>query len=177
VSYSFERLPYEHYSLTVSFESKPADVDTLLQATREVIADVKKSGIPASYVEKLSSQRTRDLEEYYRSNGFWLEHLLTKYRMREDLKEILILHELTKRVTSANVQRAARKFLRDEQYVLARLEPGAAAPASDRPAADSNTPPASDAQRAPAGSTPPAHAQERGPTSRAPQSLATPPAN
>lgn len=177
VSYGFERLPYDHYSLTVSFESKPADVDPLIRAAREVIAEVKKSGIPASYVEKLSSQRTRDLQEYYRSNGFWLDQLLTKYRMKEDLKLILTLHELTRRVTSENVQRAARKFLRDDQYLMARLEPAAAAPGSGSPASSGATPP-SEARPAPAGTArPPAAPRGPTPTSRSALPASTSPAN
>jgi zinc protease len=130
VSYSFDRLPHDSYWLSIYFESKPGEIDVLLQATREVIADLKKSGVSAVDLEKLRSERRRDIEEYYRSNGFWLQHLGDKYQMNEDPKQILILHELTKRVTSENVRRAAQKFLRDEQYVIARLEPGAAAPAA-----------------------------------------------
>ncbi len=155
VSYSFTRLPYDAYSLTVSFESKPNDVEALLQATREVIADVQKSGIAASYVEKLKSERTRDLEEYYRSNGFWLERLVDKSRMKEDPRQILRLHELTRRVTSDNVQRAAQKFLRNEQYLIARLEPAAtdsaakaaAKPATGKPPAPARSAPATAAPR------------------------------
>jgi len=131
---NFGRLPYNAYSLTISFDCKPSDADKLEQAAREVIAEVKKSGIAESYVEKIKSERTRDLEEQYRNNGFWLDRLLTKYRMNEDPRDILILHELTKRVTSDNVRLAARKFLRDDQYLEAKLLPAAPAPEGAPPA-------------------------------------------
>jgi zinc protease len=144
VSSNFERLPFNAYSLTLSFDCKPSDADKLEQAAREVIAEVKQSGIDASYVEKIKSERTRDLEESYRTNGFWLDRLVSKYRLGEDPREILILHELTQRVTSDNVRLAAKKFLRDDQYLDARLLPAAPSPVeSTRPSpAGPATPPA-----------------------------------
>ena len=134
VDSSFDRLPYNSYALTVSFECKPSDADKLEQAARDVIAELKKSGIDASYVEKIKSERTRDLEVSYRRNGFWLDRLLAKYRLGEDPRDILILHELTKRVTSDNVRLAAKKFLRDDQYLEAKLLPAVDAPAPSAPA-------------------------------------------
>ncbi len=135
VNSSFERVPYNEYTLSIAFDCKPSDADKLEQAAREVIAQVKQSGIDASYVEKIKSERTRDLEEGYRSNGFWLERLVSKYRLDEDPRQILILHDLTQRVTSDNVRLAARKFLRDDQYLDARLLPAAASPAESPAAA------------------------------------------
>ncbi|MEY4548545.1 MAG: hypothetical protein RL685_4740 [Pseudomonadota bacterium] len=169
VSYGFSRLPYDSYNLSVSFESKPGDVERLLQATRDVIAEVKKSGIDPSYVEKLRSERTRDVEEYYRSNAFWLERLVDKYRMKEDPRQILTLHELTQRVTSDNVRSAAQKFLRDDQYLIARLEPAVVAPAGD-----GKMPPMNDGKPPPTGGakTPAAGEQGRTPSSRSTQPAA-----
>lgn len=124
VTANFERVPFDAYSFAISFECKPADVDKLKTALSAVLADVKKSGVAASYLEKIAKQRTRNLEEAYRSNGFWLERLVNQYKMNEDPKQILILHELTKRVTSDNIRLAARKYLRDDQYLDALLTPG-----------------------------------------------------
>ena len=153
VDANFERLPFNSYALTVSFDCKPSDADKLEQAVRDVIAAVKKSGIEPSYVEKIKSERTRDLEVSYRRNGFWLERLIGKYRLGEDPRDILILHELTKRVTSDNVRLAAKKFLRDDQYLEAKLLPAVDAPAQSAPAV-----PAQPAA-VPAGAAPAAGAQ------------------
>jgi zinc protease len=128
VSSDFDRVPFDSYTLQIAFECKPKDVDTLEKATRGVIADVKKGGVAASYVEKLRSERTRALEQSYRSNGFWLERLVDKYKLHEDPRQILILPELTQRLTSDNLRAAARHFLRDDQYVEARLTPAPGAP-------------------------------------------------
>jgi hypothetical protein len=40
----------------------------------------------------------------------------------------LTLHELTQRITSDNLRQAARKYLRDDQYVDAQLTPKSTAP-------------------------------------------------
>jgi hypothetical protein len=43
--------------------------------------------------------------------------------MGEDPRSILALHDLTRRVTGENLRLAARHFLRDDQYIDARLMP------------------------------------------------------
>jgi zinc protease len=136
VSSSFDRVPFDAYSLAIAFECKPADVPKLLQATHTTIAAIKKSGVADSYLEKLRSERTRDLEEVYRSNEFWLDRLVDKYKLGEDPRKILVLPQLTQRVTSENLRLAARQFLRDDQYLDARLTPAGppVAPAAAAPA-------------------------------------------
>jgi zinc protease len=123
VSQSFERVPFDNYTLTISYNCKPADLDTLEQATRRVIAETKQKGADESYITKLVNQRTVEVQEYYRSNTFWLQRLAVAYQRGEDPREILQLHELTKRVTSDNIKRAAQKYLKDTQYLDARLLP------------------------------------------------------
>jgi zinc protease len=123
VSSEFERVPYDAYTLTIGFQCKVADIEKLERATQEVIAEVKAKGANGTYLTKLISQRTRDLEESYRDNDFWLSRLATQYKMGEDPRSILALHDLTRRVTGDNLRLAARHFLRDDQYVDARLMP------------------------------------------------------
>jgi zinc protease len=129
VSSNFERIPYAAHTLAISFECKPADAQRLVQATRAVIAEVKKSGVPERYVETLKNERTRGVEEAYRSNQFWLDRLTYKYKVGDDPRAILLLPELTKRVTSENIKLAARQFLRDDQSIDALLTPAVVAPA------------------------------------------------
>lgn len=154
VGSTFERIPFGSYSLAVAFECKPADVDQLVRSTREVIAELEKSGAPASYVEKLIDQRTRQLQASYRSNEFWLERLVDKYKLGEDPREILKLQDLTKRVTSDNLRLAARKFLRNDQNLDALLLPAAKAVAPPAPASAPALAPAAPASPAPSPSAP-----------------------
>ncbi|HET9958478.1 MAG TPA: insulinase family protein [Polyangiaceae bacterium] len=123
VNANFERVPYDAYSLTISLDCKPSDVEKVLRATRQIIDDTKKTGAAAGYVDKIRKQRTRDLDRMYHENGFWLERLVDKYKLREDPRNILILHDLTQRVTSENIKQAARHFLREDQYLEAELQP------------------------------------------------------
>lgn len=129
VSTSFERVPYDAYTFAISFECKSADADKLLKATRTTIAELKKSGVQEPYLEKLRAQRTRDLEELYRDNAFWLERLVDKFKMGEDPRTIMSLPQLTQRITSENLRLAARQFLRDDQHVDAILTPANVTPA------------------------------------------------
>jgi zinc protease len=128
VSSEFSRVPFGAYTLTIGFQCKAADVDALQQATREVIAEVKQKGADESYLTKLISQRTRQLEENYRDNDFWLGRLASRYELGEDPRQILTLHQLTQRITSDNLRQAALELLRDDQYVDAQLTPKATSP-------------------------------------------------
>jgi zinc protease len=123
VNADFSRVPFDAYTLTIGFQCKVADIERLERATGEVIAEAKAKGPDQTYLTKLKSQRTRDLEESYRDNGFWIGRLATKYEFGEDPRQILILHELTERITTDNIRKAARHFLRDDQYVDAQLRP------------------------------------------------------
>ena len=73
---------------------------------------------------------------------------LKQYQIGEDPRIIAALLDPSPRLTSDDVRSAAKKFLRDDQYLDARLMPaGAAAP----PQAAPETPPASsNASTAPA---------------------------
>lgn len=164
VSSNFERVPFDAYTLAIAFECKPLDVDRLVKATRTAISQIKNSGVANSYLEKLRSERTRELEEVYRSNDFWLERLVDKYKFGEDPRSILILTQLTQRITSENLRLAARHFLRDDQYVDALLTP---APSAGTPAAVQLSPAQlSPAQPSPAQLSPaqPGAAPARAPT-------------
>jgi len=133
VTSSFERVPFDAYSLAITFQCKPLDIERLEQATRGIIAELEQKGAAPDYLTKLINQRTRSLEESYRDNDFWLGRLATKYQRGDDPREILILHELTKRITSENLKAAARKFLRRDQYLQAELRPRASSSAAPAP--------------------------------------------
>jgi zinc protease len=148
VESDFDRVPSGAYRLTIRFECAPRQVERLAQAVHDVIADTKRSAIDASYLERIARERARSLEEVARNNGFWVSALLKQYQIGEDPRIIAALLDPSPRLTSDDVRSAAKKFLRDDQYLDARLMPaGAAAP----PQAAPETPPASsNASTAPA---------------------------
>jgi zinc protease len=136
VESDFDRVPAGAYRLTISFECEPPQVERLEQAVRDVIADTKRSGINASYLERISKEHTRYLEEVARSNAFWLTALRTQYQLGEDPRIIAVFLDPSPRPTGDDVRRAARRFLRDDQYLDARLLPvGAPTPRREAPAA------------------------------------------
>jgi zinc protease len=138
----YDRVPYAAWTLAIGLECKTGDLERVERAVRDVIRETKASGVEQSYLDKLITQRTRGLEEDYRTNGFWLGRLASRYERDEDPREILGLHELTKRITKDNLKQAAHTYLRDDQYLDARLLPGAAAPTKAPAAPPPAAPPA-----------------------------------
>ena len=120
-----ERRPQQRYDYVVGFGCAPENAAQLEKAVFDIIAEVKKSGIGQDYLDKVKEQRRRRLETDQKTNRFWLGSLADSYRYGLNPSEIVERERKgLEQVTSANVQRAARRFL-GKQYVTGVLMPEA----------------------------------------------------
>jgi len=121
-----ERRPKPRYQFVVGFGCSPDNADKLTKAVFDLVEKVKKEGIDQETLDKLKEQRRRGLEVKKKENEFWADQLAEHYRYGTDPKKILELEKMIERVSSDNVQKAARKYL-GKQYVDALLMPEAGA--------------------------------------------------
>jgi zinc protease len=118
-----ERRPRERYAFGIGFGCAPENVQELEKAVFDIIAEVKKSGISDDYLDKVKEQRRRKLETDQKTNHFWLDALADHHRYGMDPRTIVQRElEAIERVTSKNVQRAARRYL-GKQFVGGVLMP------------------------------------------------------
>jgi len=138
---TIERRPKERYSYRIGFGCAPENVDKLKQAVFDLVAETKKEGIGEEYISKIKELRRRKLEVDLRKNYFWLGQLVDNYRYGSDPTKIVELEEKAiKRVSSKNVQAAARKYLGRNRidgtlYPEASVKTKTSAKAADRKAA------------------------------------------
>jgi zinc protease len=109
---TIERRPKERYSYRIGFGCAPENVDKLKQAVFDLVAETKKNGIGEEYISKIQELRRRKLEVDLKKNYFWMGQLVDHYRYGSDPAKIVELEEKAiKRVSSENVQAAAKKYL------------------------------------------------------------------
>lgn len=124
---SIERRPKQRYQYFVGFGCSPENADKLTKAVFDLVETVKQKGVDQETLDKVKEQYRRGLETSKKENQFWVRELAEHYRYGTDPRKILELDEVIERVSSTNVQKAARKYL-GKRYVDALLmpEPGAA---------------------------------------------------
>ena len=122
------RGPHQERDYSVSFGCDPTRVDELVKATFDEISQIQQKGIGDEYLEKVRQTFTRERETQLRNNGFWLNWLTSAYTYGDDPALILDPSKMLARMTSANVQAAAKRNYDAKQYFEAILLPEATAP-------------------------------------------------
>ena len=121
------RSPYQERVFTLSFGADPQRVDELIAAARKEIAAIQRDGVTEEYLGRVRKGFERERELQLRSNGFWAGWLETTARHGDDPRLVLDPAPVLARITSRNVQAAARRYLDDRRYYQAILLPAAAA--------------------------------------------------
>ena len=110
------RAPHPERDFSVSFGCDPLRITELINATFDEIAAVQKTGIGDDVLEKVKQTFTREREVQLRNNQFWLQWLDSAYTYGDDPALVLDPSKMIARMTSANVQAAARHYLDAKQF-------------------------------------------------------------
>lgn len=113
---SVEKEPYENYSIGLQLPCGPENVDKLLAAADEVLADIKKNGPKQEDLDKVKSQWHEKHRESLEKNGWWssaMEGTLFWGRNKENkLKYDAWIDKLTVK----DVQEVANKVFTANNY-------------------------------------------------------------
>ena len=120
---SIARGPYQERTFNIGFGCDPERVDALIKATFDEISSIAKNGIGQSYLDKVKAGFVRARETELRTNSFWLHQLVTAAYYGDDPSIVLDPSHVTDRITSANVQAAAKRYLDSKQCFQAELLP------------------------------------------------------
>jgi len=113
---SLARAPHQERNFSITFGCDPTRVDELVQATFDELAAIEQHGIGDDYLEKVKQTFTREREVQLRNNAFWVGWLASAYNFGDDPTLVLDPGKMIARMTSANVQAAAKHFLDRKQY-------------------------------------------------------------
>ncbi|MDB4915294.1 MAG: peptidase domain protein [Gemmatimonadetes bacterium] len=123
VSASCRNLPAQRYEVSVEFGSAPERVDELVKEVFAVIDSVKAGVISDSNMTKIREIPLRGHETALRQNTSWLAAMTDADEDGRDQRDFLRRPAIVRSITRAQLQEAARLYLRKEQYARFTLLP------------------------------------------------------
>lgn len=119
----FAHYPKERYRINVSFGSNPERVEELKSEIYSQIDSMVSFGITQDYLEKVKETRSRNHEINLRENRYWLNQVEFAYFNGIDPDFILRTPELIKDLTLQDIHKAAKKYLKNDNYIEVILYP------------------------------------------------------
>ncbi|MEX2153891.1 MAG: insulinase family protein [Gemmatimonadaceae bacterium] len=124
VSGNCSRSPRQEYTIQISFESSPDNVETLTRAVFALIDTLKTQGPQPSDVDKVREQITRSREVEVKQNSYWLNNIMAREQAGEDIGGLLTPYdEMVKKLTASLIQEAAKRYLDAGNYARFVLLP------------------------------------------------------
>jgi len=120
---SYDKIPDEEYSISISFGSDPKRVEELTKVIFQEIGKLK-TDVSEDEVRDAREAIYRSTETGLKQNRWLLTKLTFKYRQGENPNKLLLLWEEPIELLSPEViQEAAQKYFNMENYVLVSLFP------------------------------------------------------
>ncbi len=132
VSPSAFRDPLPSYRFTIGFGSAPERLESLTAAALAQIDSVKRFGTTPEYLNKVKEAAFRSRETAITQNGYWLSQISTFDQSGWPLAEIPNGDKLISALTAQDLQQAAVRYLRTDNYVRVSLYPESFPPAANR---------------------------------------------
>jgi zinc protease len=121
---SCSQKPREEYNIEVSFQSSPDNVEPLSRAVFALIDTLKTQGPTQSDVERVREQILRGREVELKQNAYWLGNIMARDQSGEDIGGLLEAYDdMVRKLTTAQVQAAARRYLDTANYARFVLLP------------------------------------------------------
>ena len=117
------RTPYEHFQLGLSLPCAPENVDKVIAAAFGEIRLIQETGVDASDLAKVKQNWLTSHRKNLRENGYWLGRLQTTALYGTNPATILDYEKQVAAVTLADLQTAAQRYLRRDNYVQVVLYP------------------------------------------------------
>ena len=95
----------------IGFQCDPERVDELIDATLDVVDEVRTTAADPRYIDEEIAKRSRGRQDAMQTNDFWAGGLEGALRRGEDPLEILNYDERNASLTPDEVQQAAERFL------------------------------------------------------------------
>jgi zinc protease len=120
---SATRDPQPSYRFSIGFGSAPERLEALTAAALAQIDSVKRFGTTPDYLNKVKEAALRSRETALKQNSYWISQISTFDQNGWRLEEIPDGEKLISALTVGDLQRAAQKYLRADNYVRVSLYP------------------------------------------------------
>lgn len=115
--------PAEGLEVTISFSCSPSNVDMLIKAAEDVLAEVKSKDCDEKNLTKIKETALRERETGLQENQFWLNTISSNYQNNEDLTEIKGYSEWVNKLSGADLKAFANKYLQTANAAKFILSP------------------------------------------------------
>lgn len=115
------RTPYDRFNLTIEFPCGPENVNSLIKATLDEIAEIQNGKIDDADLQKVIEARLVKYKADFKSNNYWANSIQQSIFNNIPILTLEETNARAKAVTKADIQRIAKKYLKDEfkkQFVL-----------------------------------------------------------
>jgi zinc protease len=116
------------YVASIQFGSAPDRAQELTDAVLAEIAALSASGPTPAELDKVREGQLRARETAIKTNFFWSSSLSAAYQYGDDPREILGYDRLVQGLTAEAIRDAARKYLKQDNYVHVTLLPATVTP-------------------------------------------------
>jgi zinc protease len=123
VNPSATRDPQPAYRFSIGFGSAPERLEALTVAALAQIDSVKRFATTPEYLNKVKEAALRARETALKQNSYWITQISTFDQSGWALEEIPNGEKLISSLTAGDLQRAAQKYLRIDNYVRVSLYP------------------------------------------------------
>ena len=117
------RVPYQSYNLSMTLPCGPENVDKVIAATWGEIQKIQQAGPDAADLDKVKQNWLIAHRKSMRENGYWLGNLGNASLFGTDPAKLLNYERDVAAITLADVQAAAKRYLRQDNYVQVVLVP------------------------------------------------------
>jgi len=117
------RLPYPHYQLGLSLPCAPENVDKVIAAALGEIQNLQERGVDPADLAKVQLNWHTTHRKSLRENGYWLNRLQAATLYGDDPATLLNYDRMVDAITPADVQQAAQRYLKRDNYVQVVLKP------------------------------------------------------
>lgn len=117
------RVPYGHYQLGMTLPCAPENVDRVIAAALGEIQKLQETGADPADLAKVKQNWHTTHRRSLRENGYWLGRLQTATLYGDDPASLLDYDRQVDAITAADVQRAAQRYLKRDNYVQVVLRP------------------------------------------------------
>ena len=117
------KLPYGNYSISANLPTGPENVDKVIAATFAEIEHMQQAGPLDGDLAKVKENWIKEHRKSLRENAYWLGRLQAALVQGSDPATILTYEERVKAVTPADLQAAAKRYFKPDNYVQVVLYP------------------------------------------------------
>ena len=118
-----EKIPYGNYTFSVQLPCGPEKVDTLIKAVQKEFDDIAAKGPEQSYLDKVKKQWIEKYRTSLKQNETWLRELQDMTQNTNDPKYFLDYESYVNKLTTKDVQQAAKLILKGKNQFTAVLMP------------------------------------------------------